>query len=60
MISIWAWYLFGIMIVGPRWVNTQRSFVFDFIAGVVLLTVWPLLFGLHVLVHVRKQRSGKS
>lgn len=60
MISVWAWYLFGIMVVGPRWVSAKRHFVFDLTTGVVLLTLWPLLFAAHVVAHVRKQRSGKS
>lgn len=50
----------GIMTVGPRWVNSRRPFVVDLSLGSVLLTLWPLLFAFHVLVHVRKQRSGKS
>jgi hypothetical protein len=49
----------GILTVGPRWVKPARSFLFDYSAGLVLLTFWPILFLTQVIIHVRKQRSGK-
>jgi hypothetical protein len=59
MTTVWAWYLMGILTVGPRWVKPARSFLFDYSAGLVLLTFWPILFLTQVIIHVRKQRSGK-